>query len=100
MPVSISPGQIAFTRILAPQSWVAATSTRLITPDLEAEYAGPPAPARSPATLAVQMIDPPPRSFITGAAYLIARNGPMRLTRRISFQSAGLCSKIEARPPE
>ena len=28
------------------------------------------------------MIDPPPRSFIAGAAYLIARNGPIRLTRK------------------
>ena len=53
-----------------------------------------------PATEAVQMIEPPPRAFITGAACLIARNGPIRFTRRISCQSSGVCSKIEARPPE
>ena len=35
------------------------------------------------------MIEPPPRSFISGAACLIARNGPIRLTRRISCQSSG-----------
>ena len=37
MPVSMRPGQIALTRILAPASWVAATLTRLITPALDAE---------------------------------------------------------------
>jgi hypothetical protein len=37
MPVSIRPGQIALTRMLAPASWVAATSTRLMTPALDAE---------------------------------------------------------------
>ena len=37
MPVSIRPGQMALTRILAPASWVAATLTRLITPAFEAE---------------------------------------------------------------
>ena len=42
-----------------------------------------------PATLAVQMIEPLPRSRIAGAACLIARNGPIRLTRRISCQSSG-----------
>src|ERR671913_1167908 len=46
------------------------------------------------------MIDPPPTSFMCGAAYFIARNGPIRLTRRISAQSSELCSKIEAKPPE
>ena len=44
------------------------------------------------ATEAVQMIEPPPRSFITGPACLIARNGPIRLTRNISCQSSTLCS--------
>ena len=41
MPVSIRPGQIALTRMLAPQSWVAATSTRLITPALRRRISRP-----------------------------------------------------------
>ena len=44
------------------------------------------------------MIEPPPRSFIAGAAYLIARNGPIRLTRRISAQSLGILLENAVEP--
>src|SRR5258708_27496193 len=56
IPVSIRPGQTALTRTPVPASWLAAVCTRLMTPALLALYGRPPAPERSPATLAVQMV--------------------------------------------
>src|SRR3954471_21241790 len=100
MAVSIRPAQMASPRTLLAENCWDAVWTRLMPPAFDAEYAAPPAPERRPATLAVQMIDPPPRLAIAGAAYLIARKGPIRLTRRISAQSASVCSAIEAKPPE
>src|SRR5688500_18864673 len=46
------------------------------------------------------MIDPPPATLMCGAAYLIARKGPIKLTRRISAQSSELCSKMDENPPD
>ena len=46
-----------------------------------------------PATEAVQMIEPLPLAFITALACLMARNGPIRLTRSTSIQPSGvICS--------
>src|SRR5262245_32116311 len=52
-----------------------------------------------PATDAVQTIEPAALSRITAAPCLIARNGPIRFTRRTVCQSAALCSKNGVRPP-
>ena len=43
---------------------------------------------RSPAVEATLMMTPPPRSFITGAAYLIPNHGPIRLTPSVWSHSA------------
>ena len=75
MPVSMRPGQMAFTRTPVPTSALAAVWTRLITPALLAEYGLPPALARSAATDAVQTMEPPPCRIMTGAACLMMQPG-------------------------
>jgi hypothetical protein len=54
----------------------------------------PPAPERKPATDAVQMIEPLPAARMTLLACLMARNGPIRLTRRISIHASAVSSSI------
>ena len=54
------PGQMQFTRMLCSPSSMATVRVSWMTAALAALYTWGPNPARSPATLAVLMMDPPP----------------------------------------
>src|SRR3954454_10150588 len=70
-----------------------------MTPALLAPYGWPLAPDFRPATDAVQTIEPDFCAIMCGVAYLIARNGPIRLMRRISIQCSTVWSAKGTSPP-
>src|SRR5882724_2482447 len=71
-----------------------------MTPALLAPYGCPLAPALRPATDAVQTIEPDFCLIMCGIECLIARNGPIKLTRSTSCQCSTVCSGIGTSPPE
>ena len=70
-----------------------------MTPALLALYGTPPAPDFSPATDAVQTMEPLPFSTMIRAAYFSVRNAPTRFTLRMWVNCSTVVSKRETRPP-
>src|SRR3954453_12554655 len=70
-----------------------------MTPALLAPYGCPLAPALRPATEAVQTIEPYFCLIMCGIECLIARNGPIKLTRNTSCQCSTVCSASGTSPP-
>jgi hypothetical protein len=98
IPVSIKPGQMALTRMPLPESWLRRGLDQVDDSGLGCRISRA-ARRRCEAGDAGGADDRPAAALRDhGAAYLIARNGPIRLTRRISAQSSAVCSEIDANP--
>src|SRR3954468_19533549 len=96
--VLTDPGQTAFTVMRCGARSIADACVNPITANFDVVYAAVFARARFDASEPMLMIRPPrPLSIITGATYLVTRNGAVVLIARKRCQTSSLSSVTGAR---